>query len=181
MAGHSKWHNIKNRKAATDAKKAKVFSELAKKIRIAVKESGSGDVNSPGLKTLLEKARAANMPREKIQRAIDCGLGKGKGGMVSEIKYEIFGPGGAAMIAIVFTDNINRTGSEIKNILKQHAASLGSPGSVQYLFKREASGDFSPNMSFDISDLDKENLKKLIEALNEHEEVEDIYCNVVIS
>src|SRR3989304_3111017 len=131
MSGHSKWSNIKNQKAAADAKKGKIFGLLARQIRNAVKEGGSGDPQSNAtLRTLLEKSRAENMPKEKVQRAIDVGLGKGAGGELKEIVYEGFGPGGVGFLVAVVTNNANRTTSEIREIFSRAGGSIGAPPSV---------------------------------------------------
>ncbi|MGD9129030.1 MAG: YebC/PmpR family DNA-binding transcriptional regulator [Candidatus Woesebacteria bacterium] len=185
MAGHSKWSNIKNRKAAVDAKRGKVFSQIIKKIRISVKEAGSGDPKiNPSLKLLIEKARAANMPTKKIQKAIDCALGKSSDGrQVKENIYEGFGPGGAALLVVSFTDNPNRTSSELKYLFSKFNGSLGSPGSVMYMFKRGEGNDYNYicTMPFGLADKkDRVQLEKLIEQLREHDDVEDVYSAVEI-
>lgn len=177
MSGHSKWSNIKNRKAAVDAKKAKVFSEISKKIRIAVKDSGSGDPNSnSSLRLLLDKARVANMPNKKIQKAIDCGLGKGANGQIKEIIYEAFGPGGVGMLIVVFTDNANRTSSELRNMLGKSGGSMGGPGSAMYMFNRVGDGSFKAAIKISVDDeTTKSSLSQLINDLLEHSDVEDVY------
>jgi len=181
MAGHSKWSNIKNKKAATDAKKGKVFSRLAKLIRVAVKEGKSGDPKqNSSLRLLLDKASSANMPKNKIQRAIDCGLGKGKGANVKEIKYEGYGPDGVALIIVTLTDNVNRTSSEIRFILSKAGGSLGGPGSASFLFKRTSSGEYTPTIPMKLDDNQKKKIEKLLESLRNLDEVEDIYCSAEI-
>lgn len=178
MSGHSKWSNIKNRKAAVDAKRGKVFSQIARNIRAAVREGGSGDPKiNTSLRVLLEKARAANMPNQKIKKAIDCALGKGDGGAVKEVVYEVFGPGGVGMLAVCLTNNSNRTTAEIKNILSKAGGSLGSPGSVMYMFTRGNQGEYLSNISFKIDDeAQQKQLQGLMNQLREHEDIEDVYC-----
>lgn len=176
MAGHSKWHNIKNHKADVDSKRAKVFSEIAKKIRIAVKEGASGDPNSnPSLRLLLDKARSANMPNTKIQRAIDCGLGKGATGPIKEIVYEAFGPGGVGMLIVATTDNFNRTSAELRNILSKAGGSLAGPGSAMYMFSRSDDGGFTATMEVPIDESAKEQLQDLVDQLRSNDDVEDVY------
>ncbi len=177
MSGHSKWNNIKNRKAVVDAKKAKVFSEISKKIRIAVKEGGSGDPNNnSSLRLLLDKARAANMPNKKIQKAVDCGLGKGANGQIKEIIYEAFGPGGVGMLITAFTDNANRTSAELRNMLSKAGGSMGSPGSVMYMFNRVEGGSFKATIKIQVNDAAiKNNLAQLTSDLLEQSDVEDVY------
>lgn len=182
MAGHSKWHNIKNKKEATDARKGKVFGQLAKQIRIAVKEGGSGDPNfNATLRTILEKARAANMPKVNIQTAIDRGMGKSaSGAALQEILYEAFGPGGEGLLIQSITDNPNRTGSEVRSALGRAGASLGGPGSAQYLFDRRGS-EFVPKMSMPASDAQIEAIQNLIDKLLEIEDVEEVFTSITMS
>lgn len=177
MAGHSKWNNIKNRKGAADAKRGKVFSQISKEIRIAVKEGKSGDANAnPRLRVQIEKARAANMPKENIQRAIDRGLGKGKGGMIQEVIYEGYGPQGVGMLIIAQTDNNQRTAAEIRNTLSKAGGSLGGPGSAMYLFQRQGE-EYQVTIPMIVEDPDhQEKLQDLIDTLRENEDVEDVFC-----
>lgn len=178
MAGHSKWNNIKNRKAAADATKGKVFGQLARQIRVAVKEHNSGDpqMNST-LRTMLEKARAENMPKDKIQRAIDAGLGKGGAGEAKEIVYEGFGPGGVGFLVVAVTDNSNRTTGEVKNIFSSAGGSLGSPNSVKYMFARAADGGYTPTIPFAIEAPEQqEKIQNLIDELRSNEDVEEVFC-----
>jgi YebC/PmpR family DNA-binding regulatory protein len=137
MSGHSKWSTIKHKKAETDSRKGKVFSELSKLIRVAVKEGKSGDPNqNPALRMLMDKARNANMPNENVSRAIDRGLGIDRGGVIEEVVYEGYGPGGIGMMVIAHTENRQRTGSVIRSTFDKYGGSLGEPGSVAYLFER---------------------------------------------
>ncbi|MEN8253673.1 MAG: YebC/PmpR family DNA-binding transcriptional regulator [Patescibacteria group bacterium] len=178
MSGHSKWSTIKHKKGITDAKRGKLFSQLAKNIRIATKEGGSGDpkINS-SLRLAIDKARAANMPKENLQRAIDRGMGKGKGGQIQEILYEGFGPGGVAMLIVSLTDNKQRTSAEIKNILSKAGGSLGSPGSASYMFKREKDFNYTVIIPTVVDDESlQKKLEELMDKLRENEDVEDVYC-----
>jgi len=177
MAGHSKWNNIKNRKGAQDTKRAKVFGDIAKLIRIAVKEGGSGDPKfNPGLRLLLDKARSANMPSANIDRAIQRGLGKSdSGASIQEIVYEGFGPGGVALLAVALTDNPNRTASEVKFAFSRNNGSLGGPGSAMYMFKRDNDG-YVCTMLLDIDDSTRGSLLNLVDALREIDDVEDVYA-----
>lgn len=179
MAGHSKWNNIKNRKGAVDAKRGKIFTQLSKQIKTAVKEGGSGDPQSnAGLRLAMDKARLANMPKEKIQKAIDRGLGKSKSGArLQEIIYEGYGPGGVGFLITAVTDNANRTSSEIKFIFSRSGGSLGGPGSVAYMFERNQEGEYETTMSMQIeNEKDQEELQKMIDTLRENDDVEDVYC-----
>lgn len=179
MAGHSKWNNIKKRKGAVDAQKSKIFGEMARLIRSAVKEGKSGDPQAnPSLRTILDKARAENMPKEKIQKAIDAGLGKGNGREVKEIVYEGFGPGGIGMLVMTFSDNTNRTTSEIKSIFSKAGGSVGAPGSAMYLFTRNHDGGYSVQIPFQVADQTQQQaLQSLMDELRENEDVEDVFCS----
>lgn len=180
MAGHSKWHNIKNKKAATDSKKAKVFSQLARLIRVAVKEGKSGDPkHNNALRLLLEKSRSANMPKDKVQKAIDCGLGKGSAANIKEVIYEGFGPGGIGLLIVAFTDNTNRTSAELRGVLSRTGGSLGSPGSVMYMFKRGQEGDYVCTIPLKITDEDaKKKITGLLDQLLSMEDIEDVYTSM---
>jgi YebC/PmpR family DNA-binding regulatory protein len=138
MAGHSKWANIKHKKAAADAVKGKVFSRIAKEIMVAAR-LGGGDANANiTLRTLVQKARAVNMPSDNIDRAIKRGTGEIAGAQVEEIIYEGFAHGGVAVIVQVLSDNRNRTAAEIRNIFTKHGANFAGAGSVMRTFKRRA-------------------------------------------
>jgi YebC/PmpR family DNA-binding regulatory protein len=177
MAGHSKWNNIKNRKGAVDEQRAKVFGQVAKLIRIAVKEGKSADPKfNPGLRVVLDKARAANMPKEKIQKAIERGLGKSNSGAsIQEIVYEGFGPAGVPLLIIAHTDNAVRTSAEMKFILSRNLGSLGSPGSAQYMFERRGD-EFVPTMFMPAAPDQLEQVATLVAALRENEDVEEVFC-----
>jgi len=178
MSGHSKWNNIKNRKDAQDKKKGAVFSQLAKVIKTAVKEGRSGNPDdNPSLRLILEKAKAANMPKENIKRAIDRGLGKTAAGVtLQEIVYEAFGPGGAPLMIAAVTDNRNRTAAELKFILNKFAGSLASPGAAAYMFTRQGEEYVRQLPDFVTDETTRENLQNLIEALRENDDVEDVYA-----
>ncbi|MCA9372547.1 YebC/PmpR family DNA-binding transcriptional regulator [Candidatus Woesebacteria bacterium] len=181
MSGHSKWNNIKNRKGAVDSQRSKIFGDLAKHIRKAVKEGGSGDPQfNPTLRTLLDKARSANMPKDKIQKAIDKGSGKSaNGASIQEVLYEAFGANGEAYLVQAVTDNPNRTSSEMKFIFSRNGGSLAGPGSARYLFERSDSGDFAPTMVLPLDEGQLSQVGALIETLLEHEDVEDVYCSAL--
>ena len=181
MAGHSKWENIKRRKGAVDAKRSKKFSEISRLIRAAVKEGGSGDPDqNVSLRPLMDKARAANMPKDNIQRAIDRGLGKSKDGKAyEEVIYEGYGPGGVGVLAVSVTDNRNRTGSEVRFAFDKHGGSLGGPGSAMYMFSQQADGAYSATIpAMGVADADVEKVHKLIEALDANDDVESVYTNL---
>jgi YebC/PmpR family DNA-binding regulatory protein len=137
MSGHSKWSNIKNKKAANDAARGSVFTKMAKGITIAVKKGGGvGDPDQNfSLRLAIDKARAVNMPKENIDRAIDKGLGK-SGTELAELTIEVFAPDGVMAILEVVTDSRNRTVAEIRTLIEKYGGRMGEPGSVTYLFDR---------------------------------------------
>jgi YebC/PmpR family DNA-binding regulatory protein len=135
MAGHSKWANIKHRKAATDAKRGKIFSRLIREITVASK-LGSGDVSSnPRLRLAVDKAMDNNMPKDTIERAIKRGAGSQEGVNYEEIRYEGYGVNGAAVIVDCLSDNRTRTVADIRHAFAKHGGNLGTDGSVAFLFK----------------------------------------------
>jgi YebC/PmpR family DNA-binding regulatory protein len=147
MAGHSKWANIKHRKAAADAKKGKVFTRLIKEITVAAK-LGGGDPNSnPRLRLAVDKAREANMTKDSVQNAIKRGSGGLEGVSYEEARYEGYGPGGAAILVDCLTDNRTRTVAEVRHAFTKNGGNLGSDGSVAYLFKHCGQFVFAPGTS----------------------------------
>ncbi len=137
MAGHSKWANIKHRKAAQDAKRAKTWTKLLKEITISAREGGGDENANPRLRTALLKARGSNVPNDTIIRAIKKGTGELEGVHYEEITYEGYGPGGVALLIEAVTDNKQRTVSEIRHILSKHGGNLGENGSVAWNFSRK--------------------------------------------
>jgi YebC/PmpR family DNA-binding regulatory protein len=136
MSGHSKWATIKHKKAALDAKRGKVFTRIIKEIMIAARAGGDPDAN-PRLRTAVAAAKAVSMPNDNIKRAIMRGTGELEGGQIDEVMYEGYGPGGAAIIVEVATDNKNRTVSEIRHIFSKNNGNLGELGSVAWMFERK--------------------------------------------
>jgi YebC/PmpR family DNA-binding regulatory protein len=137
MAGHSKWASIKHKKAATDAKRGKLFTKLARAITVAAREGGGDPEGNPSLATAIEKAKSYSMPKDNIQRAIDRGTGEGAdAAAIERIVYEGYGPGGAAILVEALSDNRNRTGAEIRHAFDRHGGSLGEPNSVAWIFEK---------------------------------------------
>ena len=136
MSGHSKWATIKHKKAALDAKRGKVFTRIIKEIMIAARNGGDPDAN-PRLRTAVLAAKAVSMPADNIKRAVMRGSGELEGGQIDELTYEGYGPGGAAIVVEVATDNKNRTVSEIRHIFSKYGGDMGSPGSVAWMFERK--------------------------------------------
>jgi len=137
LSGHSKWHSIRHKKGATDAKRGKIFTKLIREITVAARLGGGDPDANPRLRTVMLKAREANMPRDNIDRAIKKGSGGGEGSEFHELLYEAYGPGGVALLIQVLTDNKNRSAAEIRNILTKGGGNLGETGSVSYLFSRK--------------------------------------------
>ncbi|MDH3582524.1 MAG: YebC/PmpR family DNA-binding transcriptional regulator [Hyphomicrobiales bacterium] len=136
MSGHSKWHSIKHKKGAADAKRGKLFTRIIKELTIAARDGG-GDVDSnPRLRTVVADAKAANMPADNIKRAIRRGTGEEPGVSYEEITYEAYGPGGAALLIDVVTDNTNRAVGEIRHLLSKHGGNLGTTNSVAWMFEK---------------------------------------------
>lgn len=135
MAGHSQFKNIMYRKGAQDAKKAKMFSKISREITVAVKSGGAAIESNAKLKAVLINARAENMPKDNIDRAIKKALGSGDGNDYTEVRYEGYGPGGVAVIVEALTDNKNRTAPEIRSIFNKHGGTLGETGSVSFQFQ----------------------------------------------
>ena len=137
MSGHSKWHTIKHKKGALDAKRGKLFTRLIKEMTVAAR-NGGGDINmNPRLRTVVTEAKAANMPAENIKRAIQRGTGELPGVTYEEINYEGYGPGGAAIIIETMTDNKNRTVGEIRHMLGKYSGNLGAENSVAWMFSKK--------------------------------------------
>lgn len=137
MSGHSKWHTIKHKKGALDAKRGKVFTKCIKEITIAARSGGSGDpMQNPRLRKAVNDAKAANMPNDTIDRAIKRGTGELEGVNYEEVTYEGYGPGGIAVMVETTTDNRNRTVSEIRHIFSKYGGNLGENGSVGWMFNR---------------------------------------------
>jgi YebC/PmpR family DNA-binding regulatory protein len=145
MSGHSKWHTIKHKKGAADAKRGQMFTKLIKEISIAARLGGGDQETNPRLRTAILKAKGGNMPKDNIDRAIKKGTGELEGVNYEEILYEAYGPGGVAILIDILTDNKNRAAAEIRNLLNKHGGNLGSAGSVAYLFKRKGLIDFDPS------------------------------------
>ncbi|MBX4189577.1 YebC/PmpR family DNA-binding transcriptional regulator [Candidatus Parcubacteria bacterium] len=174
MSGHNKWSKIKRQKGATDAAKSKIFSKMAKLISTASKVA-KGDVNSPSLRAAVLKAQEFNMPKDNIERAVKKGAG-GEGEVLEAITYEAYGPGGSALIIETLTDNRNKAAQEVKHILTEHGFELATPGSALLAFTKE-NNEWVPNMTIPLSPEDEAVLEKLIEDLENNEEVQDVYTN----
>ncbi|MBY4675301.1 YebC/PmpR family DNA-binding transcriptional regulator [Marinobacterium arenosum] len=137
MAGHSKWANIKHRKAAQDAKRGKIFTKLIRELVVAAKEGGGNPDDNPRLRAAVDKALGANMKKDTIEKAIARGAGGGEGENYDELTYEGYGPNGVAILVECMTDNVNRTVSQVRAAFNKHNGNLGTSGSVAYLFDKK--------------------------------------------
>ncbi len=177
MSGHNKWSQIKHKKDITDAKKSKIFSKLVRYINVEAKLV-KGDINAPGLRAAVEKAKKVNMPSENIERAIKKASESGT--QMESIAYEAYGPGGVGIIIETLTDSKNRTVQDIKHILTKNGFALGGVGSVVWSFTKEKTLEgiiWKPNMFTPISDTDLELLDKLVDELEENDDVQEVYTN----
>jgi YebC/PmpR family DNA-binding regulatory protein len=176
MSGHNKWAQIKHKKAITDSKKSKIFSKLVRFISVEAKLSGGKE--SPGLRAAIEKAKKVNMPGDVIERAIK--KASESGAHMDAIVYEAHGPGGAGIIIETLTDSKNRTAQDIKHILAKNGFALGGIGSVTWAFKKEKNPEglvWTPTSTIPLSDTDLELLDKLVEDLEENDDVQEVYTN----
>lgn len=150
MSGHSKWHSIKHQKAATDAKRGKIFTKLANEIAIVAKDGSDPDTNFK-LRLVISKAKQANMPSANIERAIARGVGNLGDAKLEELSYEGYGPNGVAILVRALSDNRNRIAAEVRSIFTKYGGNLGSNGSVSYLFKQK--GEIIINKNADREDI----------------------------
>lgn len=137
MSGHSKWSTIKHKKGAADAKRGKIFTRIIKEMTIAARLGGGDPDGNPRLRAAVAEAKAANMPKDNIERAIKRGTGEIEGVMYEELTYEGYGPGGVAVIVETLTDNTNRTTPEIRHAFEKNGGNLGTPGSVKFQFEKK--------------------------------------------
>ena len=176
MSGHSKWAQIKHKKGATDAKRGKLFSKLAKAITIASKELGPDPKINFKLASAIEEARAANMPSDNIERAIKRATEKDFAEL-KEVIYEAYGPGGSTVIITAVTDSSNRTTNEIKHLLSEHGAKLGTQGSAMWAFTKQDK-EYVPNFPMELRESDNKQFESLLEALDNQDDVQEVYSNV---
>lgn len=174
MSGHNKWSKIKRQKEKTDSQKSKIFGKMVKMIMVEAKKA-LGNVNSPGLKSAIEKAKAMNVPSDNIERAIKK-FSEGGANMESVI-YESYGPGGCAIVIEALTDNRNKATQEIKSILSKHGFALAGIGSATWAFTHAPGQDFVAQTTTPLSDEDGEKLSELVDELEENDEVQDVFTN----
>jgi len=172
MSGHSKWSKVKNRKAVTDAVKNKINTKMAKLISVEIKKA-NGDAKAANVLAVIKKARENNVPNENIERALRK---NDNAAQVESIMYEAYGPGGVALMIEALTDNRNKAASEVKHILSLNGSALAAPGSASWAFTKTAEG-YMPNTMVPISEEDGAKLDILIEALEDNDEVQEIWTN----
>ncbi len=175
MAGHSKWAQIKRQKGVTDAARSRVFSRYARLIAVESKKAG-GNVAAPSLAAAITRAKAANMPKDNIERAVAKGMSKDSGD-VESIVYEAYGPGGAALLVCALTDNKNRTTQEIKHLLSESGIELAAPGAASWAFSKMPDGSYLPTTTIDVAGADEERLAAILNTLDEYDDVERIFSN----
>jgi YebC/PmpR family DNA-binding regulatory protein len=175
MSGHNKWSQIKRQKGITDAKRANVFTKYAKIITLAARK-GTDPKKNFELRAAIDKARAVNMPTENIERAIKKVSGEDGGAELTAVRYEAYGPEGVGIIIEAITDSTNRTVQEIKHLLATHGAKFGAEGSVIWAFEHELAG-WQAKTKMPISEAGGVALNLLMEALGDHDDVQEIYTN----
>ena len=176
MSGHNKWSQIKHKKDITDAKKSKIFSKLVRFISVEARLSGGKD--SPGLRSAIEKAKKVNMPKDIIEKAVK--KASEPSAHMDNIAYETYGPGGTGIIIETLTDSKNRTAQDINHILAKNGFALAGIGSVTWSFQKEITSEgliWKPTTVIPLSDSDLELLDKLVDELEELDDVQDIYTN----
>ena len=178
MAGHSKWSNIKRRKGKEDAKRAREFTKIAREIAVATRQGGPDPEFNPSLLQAIDKAKAANMPKDNIERAISRGSGELSGKDFEEVIYEGYGPHGIAILVVTLTDNRNRTAGEVRHAFDKNNGNLGQDGSVSYLFKQKGFIGIEKSDDIDEEELMMEAIDLGAEDFIEEEEGYEILTTV---
>ncbi|MBR7553405.1 YebC/PmpR family DNA-binding transcriptional regulator [Allobacillus sp. GCM10007491] len=179
MAGHSKWHNIRHKKNAKDAKRGKIFMKLAKEIFVAAKQGGTDTETNAALRLAIDKARSNNMPKDNIDRAVQKAAGNVEGENYEETTYEGYGPGGVAVMVDVLTDNRNRTASEVRHAFSKNDGNLGENGCVAFMFQRKGYIVIAQeNVSVDEDEFMLEAIEAGCEEIESNEEVFELYTAV---
>ncbi len=174
MSGHNKWSKIKHKKAAADSQKSKVFSKYSQLITLeSIKVNG--DISSPSLAAVIERAKKDSMPKDNIDRAVEKGKGSNTT-KLEEVLFEAYGPGGAALLITAITDNNNRTAPEIKHLLHKSGFEIATPGSASWAFEKK-DGVYVPTTPLELSDEDGEKLANLIEAIENHADVQEVFTS----
>jgi YebC/PmpR family DNA-binding regulatory protein len=178
MSGHSKWHNIRRKKEANDAKKGKIFSKMSRLITVAARQGGGDPRANPTLRLAVDKAKASKMPKDNIERAIKRGTGELAGENFEEVMYEGYGPEGVALLVKGLTDNKNRIVAEVRQLFDKSGGSLGALGSTVHIF-----GADPENPTFEIELTDADKVKKvvaLIDSLEDNDDIQEVYANFTV-
>lgn len=179
MSGHSHWATHKRDKFANDAKRSQIFTKISRLIMVAAKQGGKDPDMNPSLRMAIEKAKEASMPKDNIERAILKGSGGGEGVSLDEVMYEGYAPEGVAVMVRVLTDNKNRTVSEIRNLFNKYGGSLGESGSAAYIFANDPE---KPMYEVPVeSPAAAKKVLDLLEALDNHDDVQDVYSNILVN
>jgi YebC/PmpR family DNA-binding regulatory protein len=173
MAGHSKWAKLKHTKGKTDVQKSKLFGTLVRFISVEAKKA-KGDRTAAAVRTAVEKARAANVPADTIERALDKAAG---GEELEKVMYEAYGPGGTALVIEGYTDNRNRTVQELKHLLSLHGGALATPGAAMWAFTKNAEGGYEAIVPIELSDQDAQKMAELSDALEDQDDVNEVYSS----
>ena len=174
MSGHNKWAQIKRQKGANDKAKSNLWGKIGKRIAVESKKA-AGDVNAPNLRAMIETAKKANMPKDTIDRAVAKGI-SADANSLEQITYETYGPGGAAILIETVTDSRNRTAQEIKHLLTENGLALAAPGSATWAFEKTGEG-WNPKTTVPLSDADNDKLVQILEIIDAHDDVENVYTN----
>ena len=177
MSGHNKFSKIKHKKANTDAKKSKVFSRYSKLITVESKKC-HGDINSAGLARAIELAKKENVPKDVIEKAIAKGT-DASAAALDPVMYEAYGPGGSAIIITALTDSKNRTAAEMRHIFSKVGYELATPGSALWAFSKTEDNTFTAQTPLELSEEDMQKMVNIYDQLDEHDDVQNIYTNVV--
>ncbi len=181
MAGHSRWAQIKHKKALSDAKRGQLFSKIVREIIVAAREGGGSAETNPRLRAALERGREAGLPKENAVRALERATGKGEEATLQEFLYEVIGPGGAHILIDGITDNNNRTLTEIRQIVSRHNAKLVPAGSLVWNFEKTWTKDgknYQPKTSLELSNEDQKKIMPLLDELIDHSDVQEVYTNL---
>lgn len=176
MSGHNKWAQIKRQKGATDAAKSRVFARYARLITLESKKA-AGNTSAPGLATAIARAKAENMPKDNIERAVARGTAK-DASELEQVVYEAYGPGGVALLIDALTDSRNRTTQEVKHLLSRQGVELATPGAASWAFDKTPDGAYrAKEPLMNVMGADEEKLGVILEALDEHDDVQRVYTN----
>ncbi len=174
MSGHNKWAQIKRQKGTADAAKSNLWGKLGKRIAVESKKA-NGDMNAANLRSIIETAKKANMPKDTIERAVAKGT-SAEASVLEQVTYETYGPGGAAIIIEAVTDNRNRTSQEIKHLLSKNGFGLAAQGSAAWAFEKTHEG-YAPKTTVPLSESDSAALMQIMSEIDAHDDVEEVYTN----